>query len=133
MVGFLIVTTETNVKKQIYKIIEAFPVEQLPVLLQTLKQLKQGHAVENAKDVAPNYELYHKALDTNIIDLAAQSDQPLYASDASGEVPTPLEWAVWQAQCDAVAQRILAYHKGQVPDFDMIWQLSKNDLERRHD
>lgn len=70
-------TTETNVKKQIYQIIESLPVERLPDLLHFLKQFLQLTKSE-ATDAAPIYQIHHHAVDTGIPDLATQHDHYLY-------------------------------------------------------
>ena len=71
-------TTETNVKKQIYQIIESLPVERLPDLLRFLKQFLQLTQSEEAINIAPIYQIHQQAVDTGVPDLAAQHDHYLY-------------------------------------------------------
>jgi hypothetical protein len=46
-------TSETNIKKQIYQIIESLPVERLPDLLRFLNQFLQHSRDEDVKQSAP--------------------------------------------------------------------------------
>ena len=71
-------TTETNVKKQIYQIIEALPGERLPDLLRILKQFPYVTKSEATTETAPIYQIYQHAVDTGVPDLAAQHDHYLY-------------------------------------------------------
>jgi hypothetical protein len=73
-------TTETNVKKQIYQIIETLPVERLPTLLHFLRQFLQVTPSETTANVAPIYQIHQHAVDTGIPDLAAQHDHYLYGT-----------------------------------------------------
>ena len=73
-------TTETNVKKQIYQIIESLPVEQLPDLLRLLKQFLQLTKSEATVDAAPIYQIHQHAVGTGVPDLAAQHDHYLYST-----------------------------------------------------
>ena len=73
-------TTETNIKKQIYQIIESLPVERLPDLLRFLKQFLQVTKSEATPNAAPIYQIHQHAVDTGIPDLAAQHDHYLYGT-----------------------------------------------------
>lgn len=73
-------TTETNVKKQIYQIIETLPVERLPDLLHFLKQFLQPSKSEQVPNIPPIYQIHHQAVDTGVPDLAAQHDRYLYGT-----------------------------------------------------
>ena len=73
-------TTETNIKKQIYQIIESLPVERLPDLLHFLKQFLQFTKSEATANTAPIYQIQQHAVDTGIPDLAAQHDHYLYGT-----------------------------------------------------
>jgi hypothetical protein len=73
-------TSETNIKKQIYQIIESLPVERLPDLLRFLKQFLQLTTSEATATGAPIYQIHQHAVDTGIPDLAAQHDHYLYGT-----------------------------------------------------
>jgi len=73
-------TTETNVKKQIYQIIEALPGERLPDLLRFLKQFLQLTKSEANTTATPIYQIHQHAVDTGVPDLAAQHDHYLYGT-----------------------------------------------------
>ena len=74
-------TTETNVKKQIYQIIESLPGERLPELLRFLNQFLQFTSFETTADAAPIYQIHQHAVDTGVPDLAAQHDHYLYGAN----------------------------------------------------
>ena len=75
-------TTETNIKNQIYHIIESLPIERLPDLLHLLRKFLQPTTrSETNANVAPIYQIHHHAVDTGIPDLAAQHDHYLYGTN----------------------------------------------------
>lgn len=78
-------TTEINVKKQIYQIIETLPVERLPDLLNFLRQFLQPSKPEKRSNIAPIYQIHHQAVDTGIPNLAAQHDRYLYGTDKNSD------------------------------------------------
>jgi len=73
--------TELNLKNQIYQMIESMPIEQLPDLLQFVRQFPQQPAKsEPTSNIAPIYQLHQHAVDTGISDLAAQHDHYIYGT-----------------------------------------------------
>jgi hypothetical protein len=64
-------TTNTEIKQQIYQLIETLPVERLPVLLRFLKSLASSEDLASPDQVAPVYQFHQHAVDTGISDLAA--------------------------------------------------------------
>jgi hypothetical protein len=72
--------TETNVKKQIYQIIESLPGERLPDLLRVLKQFLQLTKSETTTNATSIYQIHQHAVDTGVPDLAAQHDHYLYGT-----------------------------------------------------
>ncbi len=71
-------STELNVKNQIYQIIDSLPIERLPDLLRLLRQFLKPIKSETTANEAPIYQIHHHAVDTGIPDLAAQHDHYLY-------------------------------------------------------
>ena len=71
-------TTDANIKQQIYQLIEMLPVERLPELQRFLKSLMSADDITAPDQPAPIYELHQHAVDTGITDLAANHDHYLY-------------------------------------------------------
>jgi hypothetical protein len=70
--------TESNVKEQIYQLIESLPAERLPDLLRFLAQFSRRTEAETLAEAAPIYQIHQHAVDTGVSDLAAQHDHYLY-------------------------------------------------------
>ena len=70
-------TTDANIKQQIYQLIEMLPVERLPELRRFLKSLVSSDDITAPDQPAPIYEFHQHAVDTGISDLAANHDRYL--------------------------------------------------------
>jgi hypothetical protein len=103
--------TETNVKKQIYKIIESLPVERLPDLLRFLKQfLTQSETIDNR--IGPDL-----SLDDVVEAIKRSSQNPANIQAGSGllaehlshspEMPDPsFDVATWNQQWDQIEAKM---------------------------
>jgi hypothetical protein len=78
-------TTDVNIKQQIYQLIELIPVERLPAVLGFLRRLSQPMTPPPPPSAAPIYQVHRYAVDTGIPDLAENHDHYLYSVNHADE------------------------------------------------
>jgi hypothetical protein len=81
----MIMTTDVNIKQQIYQLIELIPVERLPTVQRFLVWLLQPTKTPPRLSTAPIYQVHQYAVDTGIPDLAEHHDHYLYGVSQDNE------------------------------------------------